>query len=50
MFRDEPGVLRSQLRTLRRGKRQNICLDLPESLVLLVRDLARLSPLCGALR
>jgi hypothetical protein len=39
MFRDEPGVLRSQLRApLRARKRQNITLRIPESVMLRVYD------------
>ena len=44
VFRDEPGVLQSQLRTLlrrRSGKRQNISLRVPESVLLRVH--ARMS-------
>jgi hypothetical protein len=40
-FRDEPGVLQSQLRTLGRRKRQNVSLRIPESV--LVRVHKRLS-------
>jgi hypothetical protein len=41
MLRDEPGVLRSQLRTLLARKRQNISLRIPESVLLRVH--ARMS-------
>ena len=42
VFRDEPGVLQSQLRALlRRKKRQNISLRVPESVLLRVH--ARMS-------
>ncbi len=33
VFRDEPGVLRTQLPSLRARKRQNITLRIPESVV-----------------
>lgn len=36
VFRDEPGVLQSHLRTLRTRKRQNITLRIPKSVVLRV--------------
>jgi hypothetical protein len=36
MFMDEPGVLKTQLRTLRARKRQNVSLRIPESIVLRV--------------
>jgi hypothetical protein len=39
IFRDEPGVLRSQLRApLRARKRQNIMLRVPKSILLRVHD------------
>jgi hypothetical protein len=42
LFRDEPGVLQTQLRTLRpRKKRQNISVRIPETILLRVH--ARLS-------
>jgi hypothetical protein len=34
MFRDEPGVLQTQIRTLRARKRQNVSLRIPESVLL----------------
>jgi len=36
VFRAEPGVLQSQLRTLRPRKRQNVTLRIPESVLLRV--------------
>lgn len=36
LFCDEPGVLQSQIRTLRARKRQNVKLSIPESVVLRV--------------
>jgi hypothetical protein len=36
MFIDEPGVLQTQLRTLRARKRQNVSLRIPESIMLRV--------------
>jgi len=36
VFRHEPGVLQSQLRTLRPRKRQNVTLRIPESVLLRV--------------
>jgi len=33
VFRDEPGVLRTQIPTLRARKRQNVTLRIPESVV-----------------
>lgn len=38
VFRDEPGVLQTQLRTLRPRKRQNVSLRIPESVMLRVHD------------
>jgi hypothetical protein len=38
VFRDEPGVLQSQLRTLRPRKRQNITLRIPESVLFRVHE------------
>lgn len=38
VFREEPGVLRSQLRTLRPRKRQNVTLRIPESILLRVHE------------
>lgn len=36
LFRDEPGVFQTQLRTLRSRKRQNVSLRIPESILLRV--------------
>ena len=36
VFRDEPGVLQTQLRTLRRTKRQNVKLTIPASVAVRV--------------
>jgi hypothetical protein len=41
LFRAEPGVLQSQLRTLRARKRTNVALRIPESVLLRVH--ARMS-------
>jgi len=38
MFTDEPGVLKTQLRTLRSRKRQNVSLRIPESALLRVHQ------------
>jgi hypothetical protein len=38
VFRDEPGVLQSQLRTLRPRKRQNVTLRIPESVLFRVHN------------
>lgn len=38
LFRDEPGVLQTQLRTLRSRKRQNVTLRIPESVLLRVHE------------
>jgi hypothetical protein len=36
LFRDEPGVLQTQLRTLRSRKRQNVALRIPTTVLLRV--------------
>ena len=41
VFRDEPGVLQTKLRTLRPRKRENVALRIPESVLLRVH--ARMS-------
>jgi len=38
VFRDEPGVLQSHIRTLRPRKRQNVTLRIPESVLLRVHE------------
>ena len=38
VFRDEPGVLQSQLRLLRSRKRQNVMLSIPESVMRRVHE------------
>ena len=38
VFRDEPGVLQSHIRTLRSRKRQNVTLRIPESVLLRVHE------------
>lgn len=38
MFRNEPGVLQTKLRTLRSGKRQNVAFRIPETVLLRVHS------------
>jgi hypothetical protein len=38
LFRGEPGVLQTQLRTLRSGRRQNVTLRIPENVLLRVHQ------------
>jgi hypothetical protein len=38
VFRDQPGVLQSRIRTLRARRRQNVTLRIPQSVVLRVHE------------